>query len=818
MSKKQKSNKLKYRIILFISLLIITTSVFSQEKKRTIEIIKTEDSPKIDGVLNDAAWKNVKAANDFIQIDPYNGAPATERTGVKIIYDNNAIYVGAMLYDSNPDSIFTTLSKRDAGLNVDADMFILSLGTFNDGINANSFIVTAAGVQSDMKSSSDNEDLNWDAVWESAVNITDKGWVVEMEIPYSALRFSKAEEQTWAVNFYRGIIRKQEWSSWNWINNEIEGFSNQAGELTNIKGIEPPLRLSFTPYLSAYAEHNTEHNDWGRGIKGGLDLKYGINESFTLDMMLIPDFSQVQTDDKILNLSAFETKYEERRPFFTEGTELFEKGEIFYSKRIGSFPKDFINIYDNLNSNEEVVSNPAETQIVNATKVTGRTSNGLGLGFFNAITLKSVAEINDTITGNSREFVTQPFTNYNILVFDQSFKNNSFVSVINTNMVMPDFKYTANVTASEFLLKNKKQDYQVKGIVGLSQIHDNILKPEFGYKHNLEFAKTGGNIQSSLKQELVDDKYSQNDMGYLRHNDFMATGADISYRILQPYRNLINWKIRFDSKYHNQFSTMNFVEWQIGMDMHAVFKNRWDGGIFFDASPFGVNDYYEAHEEGRVFKKSSSAHGGVFFGSDKRKKLSFRFFGMHWRAMSEYNEEMTRFVFKPTWRVNDKLRFSLDVSPSFNINDIGYVDNVSDVIYFGRRDRKTFENTLVTDIVFNEKMSISLRGRHYWSAAQYKQFYTLNTDGTLSEDNSYSENRDINLNVFNIDMVYTWRFAPGSDIILVWKNSIYDDGSIILNNYWNSLEYTFAASQTNLFSIKVLYYLDYLYLKKRAHR
>jgi len=146
---------------------------------------------------------------------------------------------------------------------------------------------------------------------------------------------------------------------------------------------------------------------------------------------------------------------------------------------------------------------------------------------------------------------------------------------------------------------------------------------------------------------------------------------------------------------------------------------------------------------------------------------------------------------------------------------LGYVDEVSDIIYFGRRDRKTIVNTIISDFNFNEKMTISLRGRHYWSSAAYKQFYTLNDDGTLTEDNDYGENENINFNAFNIDMVYKWRFAPGSDILVVWKNAIYNEGDVILNNYWNNFESMFEASQTNLFSIKVLYYLDYHYLQKK---
>lgn len=265
-----------------------------------------------------------------------------------------------------------------------------------------------------------------------------------------------------------------------------------------------------------------------------------------------------------------------------------------------------------------------------------------------------------------------------------------------------------------------------------------------------------------------------------------------------------------------QYNTKNYVEWQIGMDMHATFKNQWSWGFFFDMVPFGEDDYYEARKDGQVYKQAPATYGGTFIGSDRRKKLSFNAFAMYWKTSSDYNENMFRFEIAPTWRINDKLRFTLEINPVFKNNDIGYVDEISsDTTIFGRRDRKTIANTLVTDFTFNNKMSISLRARHYWSSATYKQFYTLNTDGTLTENDQYNENQDINFNAFNIDMVYTWRFAPGSDILVVWKNAIYDEGIVVLNDYFENLNNTFKASQTNLFSIKVLYYLDYLYLKRK---
>jgi len=807
------SKTIKFFLLLIVQL-IYTSLLFSQEIKKRLKITRTEIAPKIDGILNDAAWENAPIAKDFIQFDPYNGKAASEPTEVKIMYDDNAIYFAAIMHDSKPDSIYTILTKRDAGFESDADAFMVSISTFNDGINTNIFMVSAAGVQSDIKGSANNLDETWDAVWQSATNVTDSGWTAEIAIPYSALRFSKDQVQTWGLNLIRIIQRNSEGNGWNWVNNEIEGFSNQQGEITGIEGIKPPLRLSFTPYFSTFALHNSEDGSWEKGIRGGMDLKYGISESFTLDMMLIPDFSQVQSDDVILNLSAFETQYEERRPFFTEGTELFAKGDIFYSKRIGSYPKGIWDVEDLLNENEELIENPAETQIINATKITGRTAKGLGVGFFNAITLKSVAEIRDTLTGNEREYITQPLTNYNILVFDQNLKNNSYASIINTNLIIPDSKYTANVTATEFLFKNKKQNYLFGGAAGLSQIHEDSEDTEFGYKYNFNFAKTGGNFRFGIAQNLVDDKFDPNDMGFLLYNNFVQTEAEVSYQILQPYKNFLNWLVRFDSEYESQYNTSNFVRWQIGMDMSTVFENRWDFGFFFDATPLGEDDYYEARQDTQVYKIAPATYGGTFFGSDRRKKLSFRAFLMYWKSSSEYNENTFRGRISPTWRVNDKLRFTLEVVPALQKNNFGYVDELVDTIIFGRRDRKTIANTISTEFTFNNKMSLSLRARHYWSSAVYEQFYTLNNDGSLTENDQYNENQDINFNAFNIDMVYTWRFAPGSDLLIIWKEAIYDD-LVISNKYFENLDHTFSASQTNLFSIKVLYYLDYLYLKKK---
>ncbi|MFC2151992.1 DUF5916 domain-containing protein, partial [Bacteroidota bacterium] len=434
-------------ILLFIVIIFLsntTTKAFNNDK-RTLETNKVTTSPKIDAEFDDDCWINATIAKDFFQYEPYNGVDPSLPTEVKVVYDDHAIYFAAKMYDTNPDSILKELSTRDSFDGANADLFGVIINTFNDGVNAVSFIVSASGVQSDAKLTGDDDDENWDAVWESAVKITDDGWNVEMKIPYSALRFPEKEEQIWGLHLWRNIRRYREWSTWNFVDINIQGLINQMGELTGIKDIEPPLRLSVTPYVSGYLENDADDNSWGNDFNAGLDLKWGINKSFTLDMILIPDFGQVQSDDEILNLSPYEIRYDEKRSFFTEGTELFNKGGIFYSRRIGSSPKNSDEVEDQLNVNEEVISNPVETKLINAT-----TNNGLGIGFINAMTGAADAEIRDSITGEKRLYRTQGFTNYNMIVLDQSLKNNSYLSFVNTNVLHAEENYSANVTGGEF--------------------------------------------------------------------------------------------------------------------------------------------------------------------------------------------------------------------------------------------------------------------------------------------------------------------------------------------------------------------------------
>ncbi len=437
------------RILLLLMLLFFVTAsnMYADRKDRkdkpllmqkSIAAIKIDDPPLIDGKLDDQAWLSADIADNFIQYTPFNGSPSKYKTEVRVLYDNSALYVGAMMYDPSPDSIYTELGERDSDHGLNADQFAIDISPYNDGINGAVFKVSVSGVQSDSppRSGSDyrrNGDT-WDAVWESSTSVVENGWIAEIKIPYSALRFPKDEVQTWGINFWREVRRNREQSSWNYVNREVGSTFNHLGEMTQIRDIEPPLRLSFTPYVSGYLEQAPGESGPQFTYNGGLDLKYGINESFTLDATLVPDFGQVQSDDRVLNLSPYEVRYNEKRPFFMEGTELFNKGNIFYSRRVGSRPKGYYEVYNDLDPTEDVVHNPSESSLINASKVSGRTKSGLGIGVFNAMTNTMYATIEDSESAETRRVMTDPFTNYNMIVLDQSLKNNSYISLVNTNV------------------------------------------------------------------------------------------------------------------------------------------------------------------------------------------------------------------------------------------------------------------------------------------------------------------------------------------------------------------------------------------------
>lgn len=771
-------------------------------------------------------------ATDFVQNTPHPGETATQRSEVWVLYDNTAIYIGAKLFDARPDSILREMTERDNIGNT--DWFAVIIDAYKDGNNGVGFGVTASGIQYDTKfSAASGEggfggvlysgDESWDAVWDSEVQFTEDGWVVEMKIPYSAIRFPNAEQQVWNVNFVREVRRKREINYWNEVNPNITGYLNQSGTLDGIANIESPVRLSATPYFSMYAQNFYDKNgspksNWGRSINGGMDIKYGINDAFTLDATLIPDFGQVRSDNKVLNLSPFEVRFDENRQFFTEGTELFNKGGLFYSRRVGGRPLHYFDVYDQLADNEEVVSNPAESQLINATKVSGRTNGGLGIGVFNAIAAKEHATIRNLETGDERRVQTSPLTNYNIAVLDQNLPNNSYVTLINTNVLRQGEDYEANVTGTRFQLRNKAQSYSFNGKAVVSQKYF-PNNTDLGYSYFGELSKTSGQMRWAVGYNVESADYDPNDLGYLTNPNEKSLNIEWGYHKVEPFGKYIEGHLTFNGYYGRLQRPDVYSDFGVGLDGWLLTKNRIAYGMFTWLEPVETYDYFEPRTDdfSRFYLFPTNRNIGGFLSTDYRKKFAMDF-NWNFRKFDEEGRYRFNLTLLPRYRVNDRLSFYLETGSYNWKNDVGYVttrDNGQ--IIFGRRANITVENVLNTTYIFSNKMSLSFRLRHYWAKAEYNALYRLTEGGSLV-DTDYDEFSDNSFNAFTIDAVYRWRFAPGSDLYLVWKNNTENYSTArkdIQYSYQDGLQRLTEFPQSNSLSLRIIYFLDYLNLKQK---
>ena len=590
---------------------------------------------------------------------------------------------------------------------------------------------------------------------------------------------------------------------------------NQEGEWIGIEKIKSPLRLSFSPYFSAYLNHypyNTKGvKDLTSSINGGMDVKYGINESFTLDMTLIPDFGQVQSDNQVLNLTPFEVQYNENRSFFTEGTELFSKGNLFYSRRIGSQPIHYSDVVNQLDSSEHLIKNPTESKLINATKISGRTAKGLGIGFLNALTQPMHALVQDQ-HGNERKIETNPLTNYNIIVLDQSLKNNSSVSVINTNVLRKGDDYNANVSAFVFTINNKKNIYNWNGKVSLSNLFYKNQTVS-GYMHNLGFGKIGGKFLVQFNQELTDDKYDPNDLGILLKNNYLDHYLYVGYNWNKPGKWYNNLHLNNNFTYSRRYRPDAYQNFYYEMNINGQLKNLMEAGIEIEYTAAG-NDFYEPRFPNRVYKSPSGANIRSWISTNQSKKYS-----LYVEVEAGYNNIFHNKYYSlelgNNYRFTDKFSIGHELNLNSANNEAGFADMSQNDIIFSRRDRTTVENILNSKYNFNKRNGITFRLRHYWSQVEAKEFFTLQENGSLMKNSAYNGNTDQNLNIFNIDMVYTWEFGPGSFLNIVWKNSAYSGDQRINDSYFKNFDRTISGPQNNNISLKVIYYLDALSFKKK---
>jgi hypothetical protein len=810
---------MNFRLLLLFFVVFASIQGYSQ---KIIEANRITEKIDIDGEATENVWEQASTAKDFIQFNPKPNSKPSQETQVKILYDDQALYIFAICFD-HKDSVSAVLSERD-DFNANTDNFQVIIDTYNDDINAFLFGVSSVGVQYDAKITSSTRDLSLNMVWSSKVIQTDTGWQLEMRIPYAAIRFSKEQFQDWGINFYRYISRFREESTWNPTQPDFDNWPAQAGSITGISNIKPPVRLALLPYVSGYL--NNDGKNWMNSFNGGMDFKFGLNEAFTLDMTLVPDFGQVIFDNQVLNLSPFEIQFNENRQFFTEGTELFNKAGIFYSRRIGvQAPYEVLTT--NLDSNEYLNSYASTSKLFNAAKFSGRTKKGLGIGIFNAVTDDQFGTAINAETGVQREIMISPITNFNVFVLDQNLRNNSSITLTNANVTRSGNFYDANVTALQTKLNTSSNNYflSAKTVVS-NKFVDHAISS--GFNAGATIGKQTGNLIYSGAYFIESDTYNPNDLGFNSNNNKRIIDASIAYRIFKPFWRLNYFSSSLNFTYRRLYRPNTFNS--AALSHSTIVKNKkfnaYGARTYY--SFVESYDYFEPRVANRFFIRPKWVDLNLWFSSNYQKKFALDLsIGYIFVDREDWKE--SNYKISPRWRINDHLFliYSFDQVYSFNSQGFALSFGIPETqwtgILFGKRDRINTTNSLQLQYTITNRMGITFRMRHYRSSVSYEEFLNLEEDGTLTPINYSGLTVDgisaynANYNAFTIDFTYRWVFLPGSELNFTWKNSIFATDKMVdesyLQNTWNLFDYL----PSNSFSLKILYWLDYQSLFKKKH-
>jgi hypothetical protein len=536
-------------------------------------------APRLDGRLDDAIWQQSTRISEFTQVEPQDGAAPTERTEVLVAYDDAALYVAARMYSSGPHGVTGRLGRRDSYTS--SDLFTVVIDSYHDHRTAFRFRVNPKGVRSDDVTANDDEegDESWDPVWDVATRIDSLGWIAEIRIPFSQLRFSAADEQIWGINFTRLIFAKNEFVRWSWAPNTEQGFASQFGHLNGLRGLEPPRRLELLPYVVTQSDHvqgadpDDPFNDGSvQSVTGGLDLKYGVTSELTLDATVNPDFGQVEADPAVVNLTAFETYFEERRPFFVEGANIFQFGagsggfvfgapELFYSRRVGRSPSR--TAFDP----EAYVDNPTATRILGAAKLSGKTG-GWSIGFLDALTRREYARV-QVPGGEQTSEAVEPLSNYGVLSVRKDLREGAtglgFLSTVVVrdlnDPVFTTLRSSAFSGGADFFHRFADNQFAVSGTVSGSYVRGDTLaiaaaqlssaryyqRPDqdyvsvdrsanglAGYAASVQLGKVSGNWVYGTDAYAYSPGFEINDAGFQTTTDRIFHGMRVTRRWLSP--------------------------------------------------------------------------------------------------------------------------------------------------------------------------------------------------------------------------------------------------------------------------------------------
>ncbi len=736
------------------------------------------DAPIIDGLLNDAAWDQVEwAGGDFRQVNPDKGKPASVQTKFKILYDAKNLYAIFRCYDPEPGKIVKRMSRRDS---FDGDWVELHIDSYYDKRTAFSFTSSVSGVKSDeyVSNNGDDWDASWDPIWYLKTSVDEEGWIAEIRIPLSQLRFTNKEDLIWGINVQRRFFRNQENSRWQYIAPDAAGYVHLMAEMDGIKGIKPQKQLEIQPYVVGKAEtfQKEEGNPYATGNSTsadmGLDAKIGITSDITLDLTVNPDFGQVEADPSQVNLTAFELYFREQRPFFIEGNNTlnfpiaFDNNNLFYSRRIGRQPQ--VGAETDVNSDDgvnEYVKPNGGTTILGAAKLTGKNKKGFSWGLLETVTSREYAEIDSL--GNTRKQITEPLTNYFVMRAQQDInKGNTLVGGMftATNRKLDDARlnllhknaYSGGV---DFVHHWKKREYYVSTKFLMSHVegneeaisntqlsserffqrpdnnhteYDPTLKSLTGTGGQFIIGKKSGDLVTDLGVTWQSPELELNDVGFLPQTDNINQWLWMQYRILKPKGITRSQRFNFNQWHDWDFGGRSLSN-GYNVNAHAEWKNLWQSGGGVTYRNFRASN--ADLRGGPTINYPGMFYYWFYVSTDNRKKFYVNLNPELGLGKENYAKELY-INLRMTYRPINALNISLEPTYSSNQNEMQYV-TTSDVsgeprYVVGRIDQSTIRLVIRATYMLTPNLSIQYYGQPFGTAGEYSKFKSI-TDPRAAE-------------------------------------------------------------------------------------
>ncbi len=831
----------------------------------------TTPPPVINGKLDDECWAKGTWAGNWHQFIPNEGAEPTYPTEMNIQYDDHYLYVAMRAFDGEPEKILRIPGNRDE---FDGDMLGITFDSYRNYKTGFEFTVSAWGQKVDLILFNPiNWDFNWDAVWKVKTGLEDSAWVAEFEIPLNQLRYSNEAEQVWGMHTWRWIARLSEESNFEQQTKNGPGMLYNFAELRGITDLKKSRRMEIMPFALAdletmKAEEGNPFTENGKvwGANAGLDAKIGISSNFTIDLTVNPDFGQVESDPSVMNLTVFETYYEEKRPFFMEGLTIFDykfdDQSLFYSRRIGHAPSLIPEANDTT-----FVKSPDNTTILSALKFSGTTSNGLSVGIIQSLTANEKAKVSNP-EGEITNTQVEPLTSYTVARIQKGYNAGStFVGGMITSVRRfiddPDLDFLSKnaLTGGLDVLHywHEKEYYIDARLIGsningsteaITALQESSVRyyqrPDAGYLgYDTTLTKLGGyggkfkigrlhkeHWKYSTSLTLLSPGLELNDLGYMTFADEIKNDNTFSYQITKPASVFRTYSIDF-----NQFNTWNFNGTYLGsggaLSFYAEFKNNWilNNDLVYQTGTTDTRFLRGGPQMKLPFTITESGN----LSTDQSKRIVFNLgYGYQGRG----NNSGDNYSVEPgvTVRPFQGLRLGFSASIMQNHDLLQYITtldyNSSDRYIFGTIDQKTVGLTFRADLNITPEFSIQYYGSPFVSRGSYSEFkyivdpeaeefkdryiiyentqmtsgqYLLDENGDLTPDYAI-DNPDFNFHQFRSNLVAKWEYRLGSSVYLVWSSDRTGNTSSSKASYGESLNQLFDVFPNNMFLVKLSYW------------